>query len=185
MSNTSAHSNSALGAMTTIAIVGGTVEAKTLHDLCSSRGLKTIILSVPGKLEVGSLGAADLVGCDIFLDARGDATSDRADQLRQAEATLPATAMVATVARHRGLGSLSKSLARPANFAGLCLSGTSDRAVIEVIRAPETSDDTIARFVGFAGQLGGKTLVVRDSPGFFSTRISQIYFNEAMAMVGE
>jgi hypothetical protein len=50
---------------------------------------------------------------------------------------------------------------------------------------PGCALETVATLVQLVGRFGGKTLVVQDSPGFFLTRVSQCFFNEAMALVGE
>jgi 3-hydroxybutyryl-CoA dehydrogenase len=51
--------------------------------------------------------------------------------------------------------------------------------LVEVIRAPSTSDETAAAIVALAEELGKTPAEVRDSPGFVSNRILMPFINEA------
>ncbi|SCE13600.1 3-hydroxyacyl-CoA dehydrogenase family protein [Streptomyces sp. CB02613] len=59
------------------------------------------------------------------------------------------------------------------------------KAAVEVIRAPETSDLTLARTEGFLARAGKHALVVRDAPGFVTNRVLMLTLNEAAAVLGE
>ena len=55
--------------------------------------------------------------------------------------------------------------------------------LVEVVRGISTSDDTIARAVDFAKGLGKTPIVVRDVPGFATSRLGVILGAEAMRML--
>ena len=57
--------------------------------------------------------------------------------------------------------------------------------LVEVVRAPFTSDRALAWASSLAKQLGKFPLVVRDGPGFLVNRILSRYLAEAVIMVGE
>ena len=57
--------------------------------------------------------------------------------------------------------------------------------LVEVVRAPFTSDSTLAQACGLAKRLGKFPLVVRDGQGFLVNRILSRYLAEAVIMVGE
>ena len=57
--------------------------------------------------------------------------------------------------------------------------------LVEVVRAPFTSDRALAQACGVAKKLGKFPLVVRDGPGFLVNRILARYLAEAVIMVGE
>jgi 3-hydroxyacyl-CoA dehydrogenase / enoyl-CoA hydratase / 3-hydroxybutyryl-CoA epimerase len=57
--------------------------------------------------------------------------------------------------------------------------------LVEVVRAPFTSDRALAQACSLAKQLGKFPLVVRDGPGFLVNRILSRYLAEAVIMVGE
>jgi 3-hydroxyacyl-CoA dehydrogenase/enoyl-CoA hydratase/3-hydroxybutyryl-CoA epimerase/3-hydroxyacyl-CoA dehydrogenase/enoyl-CoA hydratase/3-hydroxybutyryl-CoA epimerase/enoyl-CoA isomerase len=57
--------------------------------------------------------------------------------------------------------------------------------LVEVIRGPETSDETIAVATAAARQLGKTPIVVADGPGFLVNRLLLPYMNEAAILVGQ
>jgi 3-hydroxyacyl-CoA dehydrogenase / enoyl-CoA hydratase / 3-hydroxybutyryl-CoA epimerase len=57
--------------------------------------------------------------------------------------------------------------------------------LVEVVRAPFTSDRALNQACGIAKRLGKFPLVVRDGPGFLVNRILSRYLAEAVILVGE
>ncbi len=57
--------------------------------------------------------------------------------------------------------------------------------LVEVVRAPFTSDRALAQACGLAKRLGKFPLVVNDGPGFLVNRILARYLAEAVILVGE
>src|ERR1700740_568821 len=55
--------------------------------------------------------------------------------------------------------------------------------LIEVVKAPKTSEETIAVCREVGGRMGKEVVVVRESPGFITTRINALIGNEAFAML--
>jgi len=51
--------------------------------------------------------------------------------------------------------------------------------LIEIIRAPQTSDETVATIVDFSRKIGKTSIVVKDTCGFLVNRILLPYLNEA------
>jgi 3-hydroxybutyryl-CoA dehydrogenase len=52
--------------------------------------------------------------------------------------------------------------------------------LVEVVRAPETTDVTVARGVEFARAVGKETVEVRDMPGFVTTRLGTVLMCEGI-----
>jgi 3-hydroxyacyl-CoA dehydrogenase/enoyl-CoA hydratase/3-hydroxybutyryl-CoA epimerase len=57
--------------------------------------------------------------------------------------------------------------------------------LVEVVRAPASSAEAIARAVGLAQQLGKTPIVVGDGPGFYTSRVLGVMLNEATALLDE
>ena len=57
--------------------------------------------------------------------------------------------------------------------------------LLEVVRALETSDDTIAAACAAGAKMGKECVVVRESPGFVTSRINAMIGNEAFYMLQE
>ena len=75
---------------------------------------------------------------------------------------------------------------RPAKVVGMHLMNPVYlKPAVEVIRSRETSDHTLATVNALFAQLKKEALVVADSPGFVSNRISHLFMNEAICVLQE
>jgi hypothetical protein len=57
--------------------------------------------------------------------------------------------------------------------------------LVEVIRSLDTADETLAVVLEVAAKMGKETVVVNESPGFITSRISALVGNEAFYMLME
>ncbi len=57
--------------------------------------------------------------------------------------------------------------------------------LLEVVRALETDDDTIATAAAAGARMGKEVVVIRESPGFITSRINAMIGNEAFYMLQE
>jgi 3-hydroxybutyryl-CoA dehydrogenase len=57
--------------------------------------------------------------------------------------------------------------------------------LIEVIRAVETSDETLAAAVEVGRRMGKEIVVIKEAPGFITSRMNALIGNEAFHMLGE
>ncbi len=57
--------------------------------------------------------------------------------------------------------------------------------LLEIVRALETADDTIATAVDVGRRMGKEVVVIRESPGFVTSRINALIGNEAFYMLQE
>jgi len=57
--------------------------------------------------------------------------------------------------------------------------------LIEIVRALETDDDTLATAVAVGKRMGKEVVVIKESPGFITSRINAMIGNEAFYMLGE
>jgi len=55
--------------------------------------------------------------------------------------------------------------------------------LIEIVRAPKTSDETIATCREVGTRMGKEVVVVKESPGFITSRVNALIGNEAFAML--
>lgn len=57
--------------------------------------------------------------------------------------------------------------------------------LLEVVRALETDDETLAAAIGIGKRMGKEVVVIRESPGFITSRINAMIGNEAFHMLQE
>src|SRR5262249_9463449 len=55
--------------------------------------------------------------------------------------------------------------------------------LIEIARAPKTSDETISTCREVGARMGKEVVVVKESPGFITSRVNALIGNEAFAML--
>ncbi|WP_425546459.1 3-hydroxyacyl-CoA dehydrogenase family protein [Amycolatopsis minnesotensis] len=79
---------------------------------------------------------------------------------------------------------LADSMSRPQDLAGThFMNPPSLIGTVEVIRGPRTADETMAAVTGVLHGLGRKAVVVRDAPGFVTSRILHPMINDAARVV--
>ncbi len=57
--------------------------------------------------------------------------------------------------------------------------------LVEVVRALETTDETVAVMTAVAAAMSKETVLIRESPGFITSRINAMIGNEAFYMLQE
>ena len=129
---------------------------------------------------------ADLVDCDLAIESVPEDRALKETLLRRIEAALPAEAWLATNTSGLPIGGLARALRRPERFLGLHFFSPVERMkLVEVVRSTMTSQTTVDAALAFVATLGQKPIVVRDGPGFFTTRVFAAYLDVALALLGE
>src|SRR5271165_2337997 len=129
---------------------------------------------------------ASLGDCDLVVEAVFESREVKGEVTRKAEAALPANAIFASNTSTLPISGLAKASQRPAQFIGLHFFSPVDRMpLLEVIRGRDTSDETLAKALDFAGQMRKTPIVVNDSPGFFTSRVFATFIDEGACMLAE
>ncbi|MFG1778656.1 3-hydroxyacyl-CoA dehydrogenase family protein [Micromonospora sp. NPDC049048] len=104
--------------------------------------------------------------------------------LREAEALRPA--LLGSNTSSIPIAALAEGLARPERFLGLhFFNPVWAMALLEVVVGPATAAETTAEAVALAGRLGKDPVVVRDMPGFATSRLGVTLGLEAIRMVAD
>ena len=124
--------------------------------------------------------AADLVPADLMIEAVVEDATVKQDVFRRADALLPRDAILASNTSSIPIAALAAATARPDRVIGMhFFNPVPVMALVEVVRAPETSAETSAAVVSLARELGKTPAEVNDSPGFVSNRVLMPFVNEA------
>ena len=125
--------------------------------------------------------ADDLVPADLMVEAVVDNAGVKKDLFRRADATLPPEAILASNTSSIPIATLAAETGRPDRVIGMhFFNPVPVMALVEVVRTPQTSDETAAAVVQLAGELGKTPAEANDFPGFVSNRILMPYVNEAV-----
>jgi 3-hydroxyacyl-CoA dehydrogenase/enoyl-CoA hydratase/3-hydroxybutyryl-CoA epimerase len=127
---------------------------------------------------------ADLEGCDLVIEAVFEDRDIKDKVTKKAEAEIPETAVFASNTSTLPITGLAQSSCRPEKFIGLHFFSPVDRMpLLEVIVGEKTSDETLAWALDYTRQIRKTPIVVRDSRGFYTSRVFATYTNEGMALL--
>jgi 3-hydroxybutyryl-CoA dehydrogenase len=123
----------------------------------------------------------ELVDADLMIEAVHEEISAKEAVFRAADRLLGERAILASNTSSIPIASLAAVTERADRVIGMhFFNPVPVLALVEVIRAAETSDETAAAIIGFARELGKEPVEVHDGPGFVANRILMPYINEAV-----
>ncbi|MEV5821437.1 3-hydroxyacyl-CoA dehydrogenase family protein [Micromonospora haikouensis] len=121
---------------------------------------------------------------DVVVEAVPERIDLKRAVLRDAAALRPA--LLGSNTSSIAIAELAAGLARPERFLGLhFFNPVWAMALLEVVVGPATADETTAAAVALAGRLGKDPVVVRDMPGFATSRLGVTLGLEAIRMVAD
>ncbi|MHB8456843.1 MAG: 3-hydroxyacyl-CoA dehydrogenase family protein, partial [Acidimicrobiales bacterium] len=138
-----------------------------------------------GGLEVGHSSGL-LSGCDPVIEAAPEELCLKQEILARIEQVTAESALIASNTSSLSIGALATALRVPGRFLGLhFFNPVPASELIEIVEAATTETTTVARARGWAEVLGKESIVVKDSPGFATSRLGLIAGIEAIRMVEE
>jgi 3-hydroxybutyryl-CoA dehydrogenase len=121
-------------------------------------------------------------GLDLIVESVPEKLDLKLDVLGRAAARRPR--LIATNTSSLSIDRLSEVIPDPASFLGMhFFNPVWSIKLVELVRGSRTSQDALEAARGFAGWLGKESLVVRDIPGFATSRLDLIASLEAMRML--
>jgi 3-hydroxybutyryl-CoA dehydrogenase len=151
-----------------------------------------------GKLDAGGAQAlvarlrttseiADAVaGADFVIEAAPERIDVKLALLADVQRHAPAHAAIASNTSALSITELAGSLGNPGRVAGMHFFNPVHKLkLVEIVRALESSPATLETIEGVARRMGKETVLVRESPGFITTRVNASIGNEAFYMLME
>lgn len=137
-------------------------------------------LSTAGELDDAVRGAS------VVVEAVPESMELKRRVLVDVEERVDGGTLLATNTSSLSVAELGEALEHPERFLGLhFFNPVHIMALVEVVWAPATSEATRERGVDLVRALGKEPVVVRDSPGFASSRLGVVLGLEAIRMVEE
>ncbi len=123
-------------------------------------------------------------GADVIVEAVPERLDLKRAVLREAESRRPA--LLGSNTSSIPIAELAAGLDRPADFVGLhFFNPVWAMALLEVVVGPATTPETTEAAVALAARLGKDPVVVRDMPGFATSRLGVTLGLEAIRMVAD
>ncbi len=128
-----------------------------------------------------AVGQADLV-----IEAAPERIDLKTDLLGQVDSLAPASAVITSNTSGLSITEMAAVLSRPGRFAGMhFFNPVHKMKLVEIVRGLETAPETLAAVEDVAHRMGKDTVLVRESPGFITSRINAMIGNEAFFMLQE
>ncbi|MFD7433647.1 3-hydroxyacyl-CoA dehydrogenase NAD-binding domain-containing protein [Streptomyces sp. NPDC059861] len=130
--------------------------------------------------------AQDLAGCDAVIEAVFEDTALKHKVFQEIEQVVAPDALLCSNTSTLPITALAEGVQRQGDFIGLHFFSPVDKMpLVEIIKGERTGDQALARAFDLVRQINKTPIVVRDSRGFFTSRVIGHFINEGVAMVGE
>jgi 3-hydroxybutyryl-CoA dehydrogenase len=158
------------------AVDRGLAAMRTSLEKLAAKGAEHDPDEVLSRVEpVDELGEADLLVEAVVEDA-----AVKQEIFRRADEALPAGAVLASNTSSIPIASLAEVTRRPERVIGMhFFNPVPVMALVEVVRAPATSEEVVGEIVELSRELGKTPAEVNDFPGFVSNRVLMPLINEA------
>jgi 3-hydroxybutyryl-CoA dehydrogenase len=183
------------------AAVGCSVRLYDVNDAAVEAGITRIRANLDKGIERGKvteeeragvlarltgttrLGEA-ATGADLVIEAAPESIELKEKIFGEVAAAAPEHAVLASNTSSLSIGRIAEAVTHPERFLGMhFFNPVHIMALVEVVWGPETSDRTTEAAVAFARRLGKEPIVVKDAPGFASSRLGIVLGMEAIRMV--
>lgn len=182
-----------------VGIVGAGVMGRAIGINNLNRGKSVVILDsnhdVAAELirELTDRGqaisqAADfsqLAGCELVLESAVENVEIKTEILVGIESCVSPETMIATNTSAIPITNLADKLRLPGRFCGIHFCHPKLMSLVEVIRGPLTSEQTVARATAYVRSLGKMPVVVKDRAGFVVNRLLSAMLDQSFRLLAE
>ena len=186
------------------AIAGGyATRMYDVSDAAVAKGRASIDNIVKKSVELGKVSTTDadamlrrltptsrldeaLADTDFVIEAAPERIDLKLALFQDIERLAPAQAVIASNTSALSITELAGSLKTPSRVAGMhFFNPVHKMKLIEIVQALESSPATLEAIEAVSRAMGKETVLVRESPGFITTRVNASIGNEAFYMLME
>lgn len=182
------------------AAAGYEVLLRDIDEAAINRGMQSIERNLAKGVQLGKVSEqdraealqrirsttdmAEIADSDLVIEAAPEKLELKQSLLRETERLVRADCIFATNTSSLSIGEIAKAAARPVNVVGMhFFNPVHIMRLVEIVVGDETSDNTTAAVREVAQLMKKEPIVVRDVPGFASSRLGVTLGLEAMRMV--
>jgi 3-hydroxybutyryl-CoA dehydrogenase len=142
--------------------------------------------AIRGRIAVEPTVERACARADVVIEAIVESIEPKVAVFDNVKAAAPASALLASNTSGLSISELARRIGEPARFLGLhFFNPPTAMELLEIVVGSGTSADSVTRALSFAKMIGKTPIVVRDSPGFATSRLGVALGVEAMRMVEE
>jgi 3-hydroxyacyl-CoA dehydrogenase / enoyl-CoA hydratase / 3-hydroxybutyryl-CoA epimerase len=133
-----------------------------------------------------SLDLTGFARADLVIEAVFEDLGLKRRVLAELEAVVPEACVIASNTSSIPIADIARGCRRPERVLGMhFFSPVHKMPLLEVVATPDTHAGAIATAAAFGRRVGKHVIVVRDGPGFYTSRALAAYMNEAMRVLEE
>jgi len=168
----------ATGSIRKILADGVRLSKVTEEDACAAIERVTTSTDLAGSLDSRSIA--------LLLETAIESITVKTDIVREADRLLPDEAVIATNTSALSVTEIAAATNRADRVVGMhFFNPVHKMKLLEIVRGMATSDETIARARAWGESIGKTSILVNESPGLTTSRMSALMGNEAMYMLME
>jgi 3-hydroxybutyryl-CoA dehydrogenase len=134
------------------------------------------------RLQTTTSVADAVSGAEVVIEASPEKVDLKLTLLSEVQRHAPAGAVLASNTSALSITELAAVLEDPGRMGGMhFFNPVHKMKLVEVVRALETSEETLAVMLEVARQMGKETVLIRESPGFITSRINAMIGNESFS----
>jgi len=172
-----------------------------ISDAAVDKGRSAIEAVIKKSVELGKATDADAVAmksrlrtstsvadavkkADVVIEAAPEKIDLKLKLFKEVEAAAPPHAVLASNTSALSITEMAAVLDTPGRMGGMHFFNPVHRMkLIEIVKAMDTTPETIAIMEEVSAKMGKETVLVKESPGFITTRINAMIGNEAFYML--
>jgi len=159
------------------------IRAMQAKDLAKGKTTQDKVDAILGRIKA-TANYADLEGCDLIVEAVFEKREIKADVTARTEAVIPETATFGSNTSTLPITGLAQASKRPKQFIGIhFFSPVEKMPLVELILGEQTSQETLAKALDYVAQIKKTPIVVRDFPGFYTSRVFGTFCSEGQKML--
>jgi len=142
--------------------------------------------AITGRLRTFDHLAQAVAHADVVIEAVPEQMELKLRLLHDLEKHAPARAVIASNTSALSLTEMAAALVHPGRLAGMhFFNPVHKMKLVEIVRALDSAPETLQAIEEVARRMGKETVLVRESPGFVTSRINAMIGNEAFYMLQE
>ena len=138
------------------------------------------------RLRTGTEVGGVVAGCDLVIEAAPERIDLKLDLMSKIDQHAPKHAVIATNTSALSITEMAGAVADPSRVAGMhFFNPVHKMKLIEIVRATQSTAATLETNEAVSKRMGKETVLVKESPGFITSRVNATIGNEAFYMLEE
>jgi len=162
-------------------------KARAYHKKLVDRAVEKGRLTLEGAdgywgrvLYTGDLGTA-LSGASLVIEAVPERMALKKDILQQIEKLSPSNALLGSNTSSLSITELASAMADPGRLIGIHFFNPAPvMKLVEIVVGLDTRQETVGAVVNFVKSIDKESVIVKDLPGFVTTRVGMMLISEAI-----